>query len=32
MQENLDAAKLKIQNAEEISLAAEIRPCFFSDI
>jgi hypothetical protein len=32
MQENLDAAKLKIQNAEEIPFAAEVRPCFSSDI
>jgi hypothetical protein len=32
MQENLDAAKLKIQNAEEISFTAEVRFCFSSDI
>jgi hypothetical protein len=32
MQENLDAAKLKIQNAGEVSFAAAVHFCFSSDI
>jgi hypothetical protein len=32
LQENLDAAKLKIQNADEVSFAAGLRACLSSGV